>query len=51
VYTEFEFENLQRPLLRPLHKWEDNIKMDLKELGIQVRTSFLFVCLRIMSSV
>jgi hypothetical protein len=24
----------KRPLGRPRHKWEDNIKMDLRELGI-----------------
>jgi hypothetical protein len=24
----------KRPLGRPEHKWEDNIKMDLKEIGI-----------------
>jgi hypothetical protein len=23
-----------RPLGRPRHRWEDNIKMDLKEMGI-----------------
>jgi hypothetical protein len=23
-----------RPLERPRHRWEDNIKMDLRELGI-----------------
>jgi hypothetical protein len=24
----------KRPLGRPRHKWEDNIKMDLREIGI-----------------
>jgi hypothetical protein len=24
----------QRPLGRPRHRWEDNIKMDLQELGV-----------------
>jgi hypothetical protein len=24
----------KRPLGRPRHRWEDNIKMDLQELGI-----------------
>jgi hypothetical protein len=24
----------KRPLGRPRHRWEDNIKMDLKEIGI-----------------
>jgi hypothetical protein len=23
-----------RPLGRPMHRWEDNIKMDLREIGI-----------------
>jgi hypothetical protein len=23
----------ERPLGRPMHRWEDNIKMDLKEVG------------------
>jgi hypothetical protein len=26
--------NGKRPLGRPRHKWEDNIKMDLQELGV-----------------
>jgi len=25
----------KRPLVRPRHKWEDNIKMDLQELGYE----------------
>jgi hypothetical protein len=24
----------KRPLVRPRHKWEDNIKLDLREIGI-----------------
>jgi hypothetical protein len=24
----------KRPLERPRHRWEDNIKMDLREIGI-----------------
>jgi hypothetical protein len=24
----------ERPLARPRHRWEDNIKMDLREIGI-----------------
>jgi hypothetical protein len=24
----------ERPLGRPRHRWEDNIKMDLREIGI-----------------
>jgi hypothetical protein len=23
----------KRPLVRPIHRWEDNIKMDLQEVG------------------
>jgi hypothetical protein len=23
----------KRPLIRPRHRWEDNIRMDLKEIG------------------
>ena len=29
----------KRPLGRPRHRWEDNIKMDLKEIGINTRNS------------
>ena len=25
----------KRPLGRPRHRWEDNIRMDLKEIGIK----------------
>jgi hypothetical protein len=24
----------KRPLAKPTHRWEDNIKMDLREIGI-----------------
>jgi hypothetical protein len=27
----------KRPLGRPMHRWEDNIRMDLKEMGINTR--------------
>jgi hypothetical protein len=27
----------KRPLGRPKHRWEDNIRMDLKEIGINMR--------------
>jgi hypothetical protein len=27
----------KRPLGRPWHSWEDNIRMDLKEIGINTR--------------
>jgi hypothetical protein len=25
---------VKRPLGRPRHRWEDNVKMDLREIGI-----------------
>jgi hypothetical protein len=31
----------KRPLGRPRHRWEDNIKMDLKEVGLQTGSSWL----------
>ena len=31
MHTGFRWGN--RPLGRPRHKWEDNIKMDLQEVG------------------
>jgi len=35
VYTGFWWGNLRRKrsLGRPRHRWEDNIKMDLQEVG------------------
>ena len=35
MYTRFQLENLRerRPLLRPRRRWEDNIKMNLQEVG------------------
>ena len=27
----------KRPLLKPRHRWEDNIRMKLKEIGIDTR--------------
>jgi hypothetical protein len=30
----------KRPLGRPRRRWEDNIKMDLREIGIDGRTGF-----------
>jgi hypothetical protein len=38
----------KRPLRRPRRRWEDNIKMDLGEVGIDGRTGFSW--LRIGSS-
>ena len=28
---------VKRPLRRPRHRWENNIRMDLKEIGINTR--------------
>ena len=35
MHIGFWWENLRekRPLGRPRHRWEDNIKMDLREVG------------------
>ena len=30
----------RRQLLRPRHRWEDNIKMDLQEMGLLAWTGF-----------
>jgi hypothetical protein len=32
-----------RPLRRPRHRWEDNIKMDLREIGFGVQTEFIWL--------
>jgi hypothetical protein len=34
VFTGFWLGGLKRPLGRPWRRWEDNIKMDLGEIGI-----------------
>jgi hypothetical protein len=34
VFTGFWLGGLKRPLGRPRHSWEDNIKLDLREIGI-----------------
>jgi hypothetical protein len=31
----------KRPLLRPRRKWEDNIKMDVREIGCVVWTALM----------
>jgi hypothetical protein len=38
----------KRPLGRPRHRWEENIKLDLRETGINGQTGFSW--LRIRSS-
>jgi len=36
VHTGFRWRNLRKtPLGRPRHKWEDNIKMGLQEVGCE----------------
>jgi hypothetical protein len=30
----------KKPLERPMRRWEDNIKMDLREIGIDGATGF-----------
>jgi hypothetical protein len=34
VFTGFWLGGPKRPLGRPRRRWEDNIKMDLREIGI-----------------
>ena len=31
----------ERPLRRPRRRWEDNIRMDLKEIGINIRIGLI----------
>jgi hypothetical protein len=33
----------KRPLERPRHRWEDNIRMDLKEIGSEVLTGCVWL--------
>ena len=35
VYTGFWKQEGKRPLGRPRHRWEDNIKIDLQEVGCE----------------
>jgi hypothetical protein len=40
VHEQFQSENLKkRAFGRPKHRWEDNIKMDLKEIGYGLDSS------------
>ena len=34
VHSNIVFPSTPRPLGRPRRRWEDNIKMDLEEIGI-----------------
>jgi hypothetical protein len=36
MHTEIWWRNLKRPLRKPRHRWEDNIRMDLREIGWDV---------------
>jgi hypothetical protein len=33
----------KRPLGRPKHRWEDNIKVDLKGIGLEMWTGFIWL--------
>jgi hypothetical protein len=33
----------KRPLGRPRHRWEDNIKMDLQEVGCEAKTGLVWL--------
>jgi hypothetical protein len=33
----------KRPLVRSRHRWEDNIKMDLKEVGVWTGLSWFII--------
>jgi hypothetical protein len=33
-HTDFYYVEGKRPLERPSHRWEDNIKMDLRDIGM-----------------
>jgi hypothetical protein len=35
----------KRPLGRPRHRWEDNIKMDLQEMEWGARTGLIWLCI------
>jgi hypothetical protein len=35
MHTKFGSENMKRPLGRPRHRWENNIRMDLREVGLE----------------
>jgi hypothetical protein len=39
--TLFWLDNLKNSLVRRGHTWEDNIKMNLKEIGWEVCTAFI----------
>jgi hypothetical protein len=38
----------RRPLGRPRCRWEDNIKMDLRELRLEVRIGFIWLRIEIV---
>ena len=36
--SAFKIFSRRRPLGRPIHRWEDSMRMDLKEIGLVVRS-------------
>jgi hypothetical protein len=43
AYTEFYYGNLKQLLGRPMRTFEDNIKMNLKEIGRRGWTEFMWL--------
>jgi hypothetical protein len=45
VHTEFWWGNVggKRPLVRSRRRWEENIKMDLQEVGWGTRIGFIWL--------
>jgi hypothetical protein len=35
IHTGFWWRNLKESLGRPSHRWEDNVKMDFEEIGLE----------------
>jgi hypothetical protein len=38
----------KRPSGRPRRRWEDNIRIDLKEIGINIRVGLIWLRIRII---
>jgi hypothetical protein len=44
MHAAFWLESLKgRELKRPRHRWEDNIKMNRSEIGLEVWTGFIWL--------
>jgi hypothetical protein len=41
----------KRPLGRPRRRWEDNIKMDLRKIGVRVLNGFICVTFDVLTAV